>query len=80
VYNDGTDYKNASHLEIPRNIAHIKHMTWLHSNGKAKVEYQKKRWGEEGCSYSWNYEKNILEFNEAFYAKNNLALPNLIKE
>jgi len=80
VYNDGTDYKAASHLEVPRNLAHIRHMTWLHSNGKAKVEYQKKRWGEGGCSYSWNYDENKLEFNNNFHEKNRIPLPTLIKE
>jgi len=80
VYNDGTDYKAAPCLEVPRNIAHIKHMTWLHSNGKAKVEYQKKRWGDDGCSYSWNYDENKLIFNTDFHKKNNIPLPALIKE
>lgn len=75
VYNDGSDYKKLSHLEIPKTIAHIKHMTWLHSNGKAKVEYQKKRWGENGCSYSWNNEANMLEFNSEYYERHNLPLP-----
>lgn len=77
IYADGTDYKSAPHLEVPKSIAHVRHMTWLHSNGKSKVEYQKKRWGEEGCSYSWNYDKNELEFNKNFYTKKNLPLPTL---
>ena len=77
VYNDGSDYKILSHLEIPKSIAHVRHMTWLHSNGKAKVEYQKKRWGENGCSYTWNYDTNMLEFNLQYYEKHNLPLPSL---
>ena len=80
VYADGSDYKSLSSLEVPRNIAHVRHMTWLHSNGKSKVEYQKKRWGEEGCSYSWNYEENKLEFNKNFYNKNKAQLPSLNKD
>ena len=80
VYEDGTDYKAMSSLEIPRNIAHVKHMTWLHENGKSKVEYQKKRWGENGCSYSWDYKQNKLTFNDSFYKKTNTPLPTLIKD
>jgi len=75
LYKDGSDYKILSNLEIPKSIAHIKHMTWLHSNGKAKVEYQKKRWGENGCGYSWNNEANMLEFNSEHYERHNLPLP-----
>ena len=77
VYADGTDYKKLSNLEIPASIAHVKHMTWLHTNGKAKVEYQKLRWGDTGCSYSWNYSENKLEFNQDFYDKIKQPLPNL---
>lgn len=66
-YKDGSDYKILSNLEIPKSIAHVKHMTWLHSNGKAKVEYQKKRWGEKGCSFSWDYKENKLTLNDSFY-------------
>lgn len=80
VYNDGTDYKNTPSVEIPRSIAHVKHMTWLHSNGKAKVEYQKARWGGNGCSYSWDYEGNGLKFNEDFFKKNNQSKPALNKD
>ena len=75
VYADGTDYKKLPNIEIPSSIAHIKHMTWLHENGKAKVEYQKARWGDSGCSYSWNYQENKLEFNKKFYQ--NKPLPTL---
>jgi hypothetical protein len=78
VYADGTDYKKLSSLEIPTGVAHVKHMTWLHSNGKAKVEYQKARWGESGCSYAWNYDENKLEFNKIFYK--NKPLPVLHNE
>ena len=75
VYADGTDYKKLPNLQIPSSIAHVKHMTWLHENGKAKVEYQKARWGDSGCSYSWNYQENKLEFNKKFYQ--NKPLPTL---
>jgi hypothetical protein len=75
IYTDGSDYKKLSNLEVPKVIAHVKHMTWLHSNGKAKVEYQKLRWGDNGCSYSWDYKENKLKFNENFYKITNKPLP-----
>lgn len=80
-YNDNNklvSYKNLLSLEIPRNIAHIKHMTWLHENGKEKYEYQVKHFGH--CGYKWNYELQKLEFNKDFYLKTNQELPNIYYE
>ena len=59
--------------EIPRRIAHVKHLTWLHSNGKRKFEYQMRRFG--ACSYRWNYETHKLEFNSYYYKKRNIPFP-----
>ena len=59
--------------EIPKEIAHVKHLTWLHDNGKYKYEYQMKHFGS--CGYKWNYRSNKLEFNEEHYLKNNIKLP-----
>lgn len=73
--NEGLSYQNLSHLEIPRDTCHIKHLTWLHENGKLKYEYQIKHFG--ACSYKWNYEKNELEFDENFFLKNKIAKPNI---
>ena len=67
------NYKSLSESKIPKNIAHIKHMTWLHYNGKEKYEYQIKHFGD--CSYKWNEEHNKLEFNYDFYKKHNLSFP-----
>jgi hypothetical protein len=74
VYN----YKVLQNQEIPKEIAHIKHMTWLHSNGRNKYEYQMKHFGN--CGYKWNYETNQLEFNEEFYHMNNLEKPIIYKD
>lgn len=60
-------------LEIPKEIAHIKHLTWLHKNGKSKYEYQMKHFGH--CGYKWNYELNKLELNEEYYLKNKEKIP-----
>lgn len=74
-YNDGTDYKSIPHVKIPESAAHVRHMTWLHSNGKEKVSYQLKHFGE--CSYLWNSLLGELEFNESFYLKHKLKKPEL---
>jgi hypothetical protein len=72
------NYKALNNLTIPKEIAHIKHLTWLHENGKLKYEYQIKHFGH--CGYLWNYEKQQLEFNEDFYIKNNLEKPAINRE
>jgi hypothetical protein len=72
------NYKSLSECKIPKNVAHIKHMTWLHSNGKAKYEYQMKHFGE--CSYKWNYEINKLEFNKEFFGSKSILPPVIYKD
>jgi len=74
-YNDGTDYKVIPHVKIPESVANVRHMTWLHSNGKEKVAYQLKHFGE--CSYSWNSLLGELEFDEDFYLRHKLKKPTL---
>lgn len=70
---ENVGYKQLNNLMIPKTIAHVNHMTWLHENGKAKYEYQMKHFGN--CGYSWNYGKDQLELNEDFYIKNNIVKP-----
>jgi hypothetical protein len=67
------NYKNLNFLEIPKNVAHVKHMTWLHMNGKNKYEYQMRHFGS--CGYKWNETTSQLEFNYDFYLKNNQSIP-----
>lgn len=69
------NYKNLYNNSIPKSIAHIKHMTWLHSNGKQKYEYQMKHFGH--CGYIWNEEKKEIEINKEFYIKNNIPIPEI---
>ncbi len=66
-------YKLLPNKSIHKDLIFCKHLTWLHSNGKNKYEYQMKHFGH--CGYKWNYETNLLEINEEFYLKNNLNLP-----
>lgn len=72
------NYKLLDNLIIPKEIAHIKHMTWLHENGRAKYEYQMKHFGY--CGYKWNYESQQLELNEDFFLKTNQKIPNILKD
>jgi hypothetical protein len=76
--NEFINYKNLLSLEVPKQIAHIKHLTWLHQNGKSKYEYQMKHFGH--CGYKWNYETNLLEINEQFYLKTKQAIPIIYHE
>jgi hypothetical protein len=71
--NQKIQYINFSNKKIPKAVAHVKHMTWLHSNGQAKVEYQMKHFGH--CSYKWNQEHKKLEINKEFYIKNRIPFP-----
>lgn len=71
-------YTELSSLEIPRTVAHVKHMTWLNTEKcKRKVEYQMKHFGH--CGYKWNNEKDCLEFNEEFHTKHGIPIPKLNK-
>jgi hypothetical protein len=71
------DYKLLPNKSIPKNLINggIKHLTWLHTNGKLKYEYQMKHFGH--CGYKWNYESNLLEINIDYYKKYNLPLPEI---
>ncbi len=66
-YLDGHTTRSSNHLDIPEDVAYIKHLTWLNSSGKKKAQYQNVRMGSS--SYRWNDEKQALEFDVAWYAK-----------
>lgn len=62
---------------IPKQIANIKHLTWLSDEkSKKKCEYQKKHFGH--CGYTWG--ENGLEFNKEFYLQKGLEFPRTMKE
>lgn len=72
-------YKQMSMATIPKNIAHIKHMTWLNNERtKNKIKYQESHFKNGfGCSYRWNEEKDCLEFNEEYFKKSGEIKPKL---
>lgn len=65
-------------FNIPKDIAWVKHLTWLNETGKQKVEYQLKHFGH--CSYKWNYEKNELEFDLNYYNKFSQNVPTVYED
>ncbi len=75
-YKDGSDYRTLSNIKIPRSVAHVRHMTWLHSNGEKKVAYQNKHF-KGICSYKWNSDKKQLEFNDEFFRTTGEPFPEI---
>lgn len=65
------DYRSMSHITVPRNQLHVKHLTWINSQrSKDKIEYQEKHFGL--CSYRWNNEEGCVEINPKYYESNSM--------
>jgi hypothetical protein len=68
IFANGITHKESRHITIPKEVAHIKHLTWLNNEkSKLKVQYHLKHFG--ACSYKWNNEKNELEIDLGYYDK-----------
>lgn len=90
TYNDGTTTKEALGLEVPKNVAHIKHYSWLNSDTRSqdKIPYQKWRYcGSDGlleencrCSFEWDDETQQLQFSKDFYECRNMEIPTVHEE
>ena len=79
IFNNRTTHKQSNFITIPREVAHIKHMTWLNDErSRLKMEYQTKKTG--GCSYVWNSETKSLSFDYAYYDKYGYERPNLFRD
>lgn len=78
-YKNGKPHSRLLNVIIPKPVAHVKHMTWLHSNGKSKVEYQMKHFNGV-CSYIWNEDKKVLEFNPNFYKSRGIKEPEVFND
>jgi hypothetical protein len=71
--------KNLPYLIVPANVAWIKHLSWLSDErSKKKIEYQLIRWNT--CSYKWDHDNNCLTFNEEYYNKLGLGIPEVADE
>lgn len=78
--NNKIDYKQLSHLSIPKTIAHVDHYSWCGDKTylQNKLKYQNHRY-KGICSYIWNNEKDCLDFNEDFYKMINQPTPQIYK-
>jgi hypothetical protein len=89
-YNNGMKLSDAHGLEIPKNVAYIKHYSWLSDDTRSldKIPYQKLRYcGEDGqtpedcrCQYEWDEENNRLEFSRSFHSCRGMEIPTLHEE
>lgn len=77
-YKNGKTNNNINYTDIPKDIVFIKHMTWLHENGKQKVAYHMKHFG--GCSYKWNENKMELEIDLEYYDRMGYKRPKIYYE
>jgi hypothetical protein len=77
-FKNGKTQHDIERVIIPKDVAFIRHLTWLHSNGKEKYEYHMKHFGL--CSYNWNYNTNMLELNEQYYISKKEKIPEIHKE
>lgn len=83
-YVDGTSftrvaYHGFSNLTVPKEVAWIKHMTWINNEiGKRKVAYQESHFNGM-CSYKWNDDKKCLDFNEEYFKMTGEEKPKICK-
>jgi len=75
-YNNGDSFEIKPNQSIPRNIAWVKHYSWLTEDSRSmeKVKYQNQRF-VGGCAFKWDEDYQNLEFNEEFYNSRNLEQP-----
>lgn len=73
-----TSYKELSSKNVMKSVANPKHYSWTNTEkNRLKIEYQKTRWGENGCGYKWDEKRGVI-FNENFYKENSIPLPKII--
>jgi hypothetical protein len=75
IYDSGRTHGEHIHTVIPRDIAFVKHLSWVGSKAylQRKIGFQKIHYGQ--CSYKWDDAQGRLIFDEDYYAKNNVAKP-----
>lgn len=81
IGNNIVDHLQLPHLTLPKSVCWTTHYTWMSDEkGKKKCKYQAAHFGFDLCSYIWNDEKNVLEFNPAYYTRFNLPFPEVVEE
>ena len=76
VYNNGDTFDSKPNSNIPRNVAWVKHYSWLTSDtrSKEKVKYQELRFSG-ACSFSWDDNSERLYFSDSFFNNRGLEKP-----
>jgi hypothetical protein len=72
-------YKDLPNKVIPPAWSDIKHLSWLsNESSKRKVAYQMAHFGQ--CSYKWDEVNDKLAFNEEYFAKLGLPIPEVASD
>ena len=68
IYNNGESFDSKPNIGIPRNVAWVKHYSWLNEDtrSKEKVKYQEKRFSGN-CAFEWDDLEGKLKFSNKFY-------------
>jgi FkbM family methyltransferase len=76
TYNDGENFDSKPNTKIPRNVAWVKHYSWLNedSRSREKIKYQDRRF-ISGCSFSFNEENEKIYFSDRFYKERGIEEP-----
>ena len=82
-YTDGggkVSYLNFPSMTVPKNIAFVKHYTWLdNERSKQKCEYQEKHFAHgAGCSFKW--ENSHLTWNLEYFKKTGTSIPEIYQD
>jgi FkbM family methyltransferase len=76
IYNNGDKFDIKPNSNIPRNIAWVKHYSWLTTDtrSKEKVKYQELRFSGN-CSFTWGDKNDKLYFSDTFYNSKGIEKP-----
>ncbi len=79
IAEDNFYFKNLPNLEVPREKAHVKHLSWTDDKAQDKIKYHISHFGTgtdpDACSYKWNEERGTTELNLNYYAKMGKDIP-----
>lgn len=85
AYWDESDHrfyqKELASMTVPKNIFNAKHYTWLsNENSKRKILYQNLHFQHgAGCAFRWD-EKIGLTWNNEYFLKTGLPIPEILEE
>jgi hypothetical protein len=76
LYNDGETFETKPTISIPRDVAWVKHYSWLSedSRSKEKISYQQQRF-IGGYSFIWDESTDSLKYSEDFYKSRGMEKP-----